>query len=55
MGKVATKLEWGTGGIFYIVMIFALVVAAILFAAAGPVRRMLNGTAPLPTARAKDS
>ncbi len=55
VGKVATKLEWGTGGSFYIVMIFALVVAAILFAAAGPVRRMLNGTAPLPTARAKDS
>jgi POT family proton-dependent oligopeptide transporter len=55
VGKVATKLEWGTGGIFYIVMIFALVVAAILFAAAGPVRRMLNGPASLPTARAKDA
>ncbi len=55
VGKVAKKLDWGAGGIFYIIMIFALVVAAMLFAAAGPVRRMLNGPASLPTARAKDA
>ena len=58
VGKLAKRLEWGTGGVFYIIMIFALVVAALLFAAAGPVRRMLASSAdgeraPLPTARAK--
>lgn len=55
VGKLAKKLDWGTGGIFYIIMIFAFVVAGMLFAAAGPVRRMLSSPAPLPTARAKDA
>jgi POT family proton-dependent oligopeptide transporter len=53
VGKVAEKLDWGTGGMFYLIMIFCLVVAAILFAAAGPVRRMLNGPSPLPHAKAQ--
>lgn len=41
VGKVSQSLEWGENGVFYLTMIFALVVAGILFAAAGPVRRML--------------
>ncbi|MEZ4401515.1 MAG: peptide MFS transporter [Kofleriaceae bacterium] len=52
VGKVAKRLEWGTGGVFYLVMIFALIVAGILFAAAGPVKRMLAASA-LPEAKAK--
>ena len=54
VGKLAKHLEWGTGGVFYLTMIFAGIVAALLFAAAGPVKRML-GEAPaeLPTAKAK--
>ena len=45
----------GLKGIFYLIMIFALIVAAILFAAAGPVRRMLaSSAAPLPTAKVNE-
>ncbi len=44
VGKLAKHLEWGTGGIFYLIMIFAAIVAALLFAAAGPVKRMLAAT-----------
>ncbi len=55
VGKLSATLEWGTGGIFYLIMIFALIVAAILFAAAGPVRRMLaSSAAPLPTAKVNE-
>ncbi|MBK9034490.1 MAG: peptide MFS transporter [Myxococcales bacterium] len=55
VGKLSAKLEWGTGGVFYLIMIFALVVAAMLFIAAGPVRRMLAGSAPLPQAKATEA
>lgn len=42
VGALAQKLGWGTGGLFYLIMIFAFVVGAILAVAAKPVRRMLT-------------
>jgi len=42
-GKLAHYLGWGTAGLFYLIMIFAGIVAVALFAVAGPVRRMLEG------------
>ena len=52
VGKLAVKLDWGTGGLFYLIMIFAIVVGAILFAVAGPVKRML-AEGDLPVAQVK--
>jgi len=42
------------GGLFYLLMLFALAVAAILYAFAGPVKRMLEqGHVPVAKAKAK--